>query len=175
MNIQSPVRMDKQAFLAWVQTQEERHELDRGRVLMMTGGSRAHWQITFNLAKALDVRLPPEKYAVLPEFGVDLEVGSIRFPAVVVDVADEHPRDLTATAPVLIAEILSPSSERMISATKRPNTWACRACSSTSSLRRTRQKSGCGHAGPRDFPPDQRCSTTQMTSLRSKRLGSRFL
>lgn len=53
MNIQSPVRMDKQAFLAWVQTQEERHELDRGRVLMMTGGSRAHWQITFNLAKAL--------------------------------------------------------------------------------------------------------------------------
>ena len=113
MNIQSPVRMDKQAFLAWVQTQEERHELDRGRVLMMTGGSRAHWQITFNLAKALDVRLPPDKYAVLPEFGVDLEVGSIRFPAVVVDVADEHPRDLTATAPVLIAEILSPSSERI--------------------------------------------------------------
>jgi Uma2 family endonuclease len=113
MNIQSPVRMDKQAFLAWAQTQEERHELDRGRILMMTGGSRAHWQITLNLAKALDARLPPENYAVLPEFGIDLEVGSIRFPDVVVDVAGEASKDLTATSPVLIAEVLSPASERI--------------------------------------------------------------
>jgi Uma2 family endonuclease len=113
MNVQSPLRMDKQAFLAWAQTQEERYELDRGRVLMMTGGSRAHWQIMLNLAKALDARLATEKYAVLPEFGVDLESGSIRFPDVVVDIANEQPRDLTATAPVLIAEILSPSSERI--------------------------------------------------------------
>jgi Uma2 family endonuclease len=113
MNVQSPVRMEKQAFLAWVQSQEERYELDRGRVLMMTGGSRAHWQITLNLAKALDARLPSEKYSVLPEFGVDLEVGSIRFPDVIVDAAGESPKDLTATAPMLIAEVLSPSSERI--------------------------------------------------------------
>ena len=104
MNVQSPVRMEKQAFLTWVQSQEERYELDRGRVLMMTGGSRAHWQITLNLAKALDARLPSEKYSVLPEFGVDLETGSIRFPDVVVDAAGESPKDLTATAPLLIAE-----------------------------------------------------------------------
>jgi Uma2 family endonuclease len=113
MNVQSPVRMEKQAFLAWVQGREERYELDRGRVLMMTGGSRAHWQIAFNLAKALDARLPSEKYSVLPGFGVDLEIGSIRFPDVVVDIADETPKDLTATAPALIAEVLSPSSERV--------------------------------------------------------------
>src|ERR1700730_6179691 len=47
MNIQLPLGMDKVAFLDWVQGREERYELDRGRVIMMTGGSRAHWQRSF--------------------------------------------------------------------------------------------------------------------------------
>ena len=80
---------------------------------MMTGGSRAHWQITFNLAKLLDARLDPNKWAVLSEFGVNLEFESVRFPDVVVDIAGETAKDLTATGPVLIAEVLSPASERV--------------------------------------------------------------
>ena len=78
MNLQLPVRMDKAAFLDWVQGREERYELDRGRVIMMTGGSRAHWQITANLFKALDARIDPQRWAVLPEFGVDLQAESKR-------------------------------------------------------------------------------------------------
>jgi Uma2 family endonuclease len=113
MNVQLPVRMDKAAFLDWVQGREERYELDRGRVIMMTGGSRAHGQITANLLKALGSRVDPEKWAVLPEFGIDLESGSIRYPDIIVDAAGEAPKDLTATAPALIAEVLSPSSERI--------------------------------------------------------------
>jgi Uma2 family endonuclease len=113
MNVQLPVRMDKTAFLDWVQSREERYELDRGRVIMMTGGSRAHGQITFNLAKALDGRLDPNKWAVLPEFGIDSDLESIRFPDVTVDVAGQAAKDLTAMGPVLIAEVLSPSSERV--------------------------------------------------------------
>ncbi len=113
MNVQLPPRMDRTAFLDWVQGREERYELDRGRVVMMTGGSRAHWQITFNLAKALDARLDQNKWAVLPEFGVKLEPESVRFPDVVVDIAGETGKDLTATGPVLIAEVLSPASERV--------------------------------------------------------------
>ena len=54
MNVQLPMHMEKAAFLDWVQGREERYELDRGRVVMMTGGSRARWQITANLFKALD-------------------------------------------------------------------------------------------------------------------------
>jgi Uma2 family endonuclease len=61
----------------------------------------------------LDARLDPSRYAVLPEFGVRLDTGSIRFPDVVVDPAGQTLSDLTATAPVLIAEVLSPSSERI--------------------------------------------------------------
>lgn len=113
MNVQLPIHMDQRAFLAWVERQEERYELDRGRVIMMTGGSRAHWQITANLLKSLDARLDPDRFAVLPEFGVSLDTNSIRFPDIVVDAAGEASADQTATAPVLIAEILSPSSERI--------------------------------------------------------------
>ncbi len=105
--------MDQNAFLAWAQGREERYELDRGRVIMMTGGSRAHWQIAVNLLKALDARLDPDRFTVLPEFGVDVGPKSIRFPDIVVDVAGQTPGDLTATAPVLIVEILSPASERV--------------------------------------------------------------
>jgi Uma2 family endonuclease len=113
MNVQLPVHMDQQAFLAWVESQEERYELDRGRAIMMTGGTRAHWQIAFNLAKALEARVDLDRFAVLPEFGVSLEGNSIRFPDVVVDLAGQSPQDQTATAPALIAEVLSPSSERI--------------------------------------------------------------
>jgi Uma2 family endonuclease len=113
MNLQLPVQMDKTAFLDWVQGREERYELDRGRVIMMTGGSRAHWQIAFNLAKALDARIDPNNWAVLPEFGVNVEPESVRFPDVIVDIAGANAKDLTATRPVLIAEVLSPGSERM--------------------------------------------------------------
>jgi Uma2 family endonuclease len=113
MNVQLPVRLDKAGFLEWVQGREGRYELDRGHVIMMTGGSRAHWRITSNLVKALDARLDPNKWAVGPEFGIDLGGESIRFPDVVVDVAGGASKDLTATRPVLVAEILSPSSERV--------------------------------------------------------------
>jgi len=113
MNVQFPSHMDQRAFLAWAQGREGRHELDRGRVITMMGGSRAHWQITFNLAKALDSRLDPQRFTVLPEFGVDSHPTSFRFPDLVVDVAGETPDDLKATAPVLIVEVLSPSSERI--------------------------------------------------------------
>ena len=113
MNIQLPLGMDKVAFLDWVQGREERYELDRGRVIMMTGGSRAHWQATANLFKALDARIDLQRWAVLPEFGVELQSVSIRFPDIIVDRAGEAPKDLTATAPVLIAEVLSPSSEQV--------------------------------------------------------------
>lgn len=113
MNVQLPIQMDQRAFLAWAESQEARYELDRGRVIMMTGGSRAHWQIALNLAKALDSRLDADRFAVIPEFGVNLGTASIRFPDIVVDIAGERPGDQTVTAPVLIAEALSPSSERI--------------------------------------------------------------
>jgi Uma2 family endonuclease len=113
MNVQIPLQMDQQAFLAWVQGREERYELDQGRVIMMTRGSRGHCQITMNLLKALNARLDPVRFAVLPAFGIDVGPRTIRFPDIVVDVANEKPGDLKATAPMLIVEVLSPTSARI--------------------------------------------------------------
>jgi Uma2 family endonuclease len=111
MNVQLDLRMEKSEFLAWVQTHEGRYELAGGRVVMMTGGSRGHGTIVRRLANALEKRLDSRRWAVwTSDFGVDIGPNTIRYPDLVVDVADGQSRDLTATAPLLVAEVLSPSS-----------------------------------------------------------------
>jgi Uma2 family endonuclease len=113
MNIQPDLRMGKSEFLAWVQAREGRYELAGSRVVMMTGGSRGHALIVRQLARALEKRLDSGRWAVLTsDFGVDVGPSTVRYPDVVVDAAGGALRDLTATAPVLIAEVISPSSEK---------------------------------------------------------------
>jgi Uma2 family endonuclease len=111
MNVQPNLRMDKATFLAWLQERDERCELADGHVMMMTGGSRGHGIITRRLAAALEKRLDANRWTVLTsDFGLDLGPDTVRYPDVVVDVAGGLLKDLTATAPVLVAEVLSPSS-----------------------------------------------------------------
>jgi len=111
MNVQLNLRMDKPSFLTWVQEREGRYELERGRVMMTTGGSRRHGIITRRLAAALEKCLDGDQWTVLTsDFGVDLGADTVRYPDVVVDVASGAPEDLTASSPVLVAEVLSPSS-----------------------------------------------------------------
>src|SRR5262249_18743559 len=67
------------------------------------------------LANALEKRLDANRWTVLTsDFGVDVGPEIIRFPDVVVDVAGGSFRDLTATAPALVAEVLSPSSGKYV-------------------------------------------------------------
>jgi Uma2 family endonuclease len=113
MNVQLDLRMDKPEFLAWVQANEGRYELAGSRVVMMTGGSRGHAIIVRRLAAALEKRLDGNRWTVLTsDFGVDLGPSTVRYPDVVVDLAGGLLKDLTATAPTLIAEVISPSSVR---------------------------------------------------------------
>ena len=49
MNVQLPLQMDQQAFLAWVQGREERYELAGGRVVMMSGGTMWHGLVVGNV------------------------------------------------------------------------------------------------------------------------------
>jgi Uma2 family endonuclease len=113
MNVQPDLRMDKSEFLTWVQQHEGRYELAGRRVVMMTGGSRGHAILVRRLAAGLEKRLDGKRWTVLTsDFGVDLGPSTVRYPDVVVDVAGGRLKDLTATAPVLIAEIISPSSAK---------------------------------------------------------------
>jgi Uma2 family endonuclease len=110
MNVQLPVHIDKPAFLAWVQGREERYELAEGRVVMMVGASRAHGLIVSNLVVVLRGQLDAQQWEVIADFGLDAGPETLRYPDVVVDRAGGGAGDYVATAPVLLAEVLSPST-----------------------------------------------------------------
>jgi Uma2 family endonuclease len=110
MNVQSHLRMDKPAFLDWVQGREGRYELAGRRVVMMTGGSRAHAEIIKNLVVLLHERIDRRKWTVVADFGVDLGPETLRYPDVMVISRGAARNSLTVTAPLLIAEVISPSS-----------------------------------------------------------------
>src|SRR5262245_45365534 len=61
MTVHAPVRMTKEAFLAWVDQREERYEFSGGRVIMMVRVTRNHSRVTSNLIAALMKRLPGER------------------------------------------------------------------------------------------------------------------
>ncbi len=110
MNIQPNLRLDKAAFIKWSATAEERYELVGGRVAMMTRPSRAHAIIVPNLAVLLRGCFDRTQWVVVMEFGLDAGPETVRYPDVVVDRVGGRRKDYTAIAPILLAEVLSPSS-----------------------------------------------------------------
>lgn len=111
MNVQLPLQMDKLAFLAWVQGREERYELAEGRVVMMTGGTLAHAILVRRLLVLLDSKLNAKSWTVVADFGVDVGPTTLRYPDVMVAAVGDGAKNLTARAPSLIVEVISPSSE----------------------------------------------------------------
>jgi Uma2 family endonuclease len=110
MNIRPDLRMDKAAFIAWMQANEGRYELAGGLVVMMPGVSRAHGMLVMNVASLLRDQLDRTQWAVIAEFGLDAGPETLRYPDIVVDRAGGGAKDCTATAPVLLVEVLSPST-----------------------------------------------------------------
>jgi Uma2 family endonuclease len=113
MNVQPHSQMDNATFLDWIQGREERYELAGGRVMMMTGATMRHGLIVGNLFELLRARLDRKKLVVLTEFGVDIRPGTIRYADIVVDQHGAKGDALTAKAPVLVAEVLSPSTMKI--------------------------------------------------------------
>ncbi len=110
MNAPLDLRMDKTTFLRWVQSQEGRYELIGGRVVVQQTPTRRHWRVSKNLEQALEHRLDLSLWTSL-RGDISVEYGEeTRVPDVLVEPAG-LPEDLNATdQPVLLAEILSPSS-----------------------------------------------------------------
>jgi Uma2 family endonuclease len=113
MNVQPHLQMDNATFLDWVQGREERYELAGGRVMMMTGGTMRHGLIVGNLFELLRARLDRKQWVVLTEFGIDVRPGTIRYADIVVDQHGAKGDALTAKSPVLVAEVLSPSTMKI--------------------------------------------------------------
>jgi Uma2 family endonuclease len=110
MNVQPNLRMAKREFIAWNAANEERCELVGGRVVMMPGVSRSHGLIVMNLASLLRGQLDRQQWAVIAEFGLDAGPETLRYPDIVVDRAGGAGSHYTATAPVFLVEVPSPST-----------------------------------------------------------------
>jgi Uma2 family endonuclease len=113
MNVQPQLQMDNATFLDWVQGREERFELAGGRVIMMTGGTKRHGRIVRNLSQLLCARLDRMQWDVLTDFGIDIRPGTLRYADIVVDSYEAKGHALTTKAPVLVAEVLSPSTMKI--------------------------------------------------------------
>jgi len=96
-------------FLAWERRQELRYEFDGWHTVAMTGGTVDHAVITDNAADALRRRLKPPCRAFTRHLKV-LAAGSVRYPDVVVTCSPVDGSSDTLPNPVVVLEVLSPST-----------------------------------------------------------------
>jgi Uma2 family endonuclease len=107
---------EPEAFLRWAEQrrrEEGKFELSRGRVTCnMIYASSLHSRVLRNLVGQLDRLLDPDRFDIgISDFAVRTPYG-IRSPDIVVERARSHSARSTTT-PVLIVEVLSPSTEKV--------------------------------------------------------------
>ena len=107
-------RLTAEEFIAWETEQSERWELVDGECFAMSGGTDIHNTISLNMAIALRARLEGRRCRVFMS-DMKLKIAedeTVFYPDIMVscDEADRGRRQWKE-APVLIAEILSPSTE----------------------------------------------------------------
>ncbi len=116
MNAISNQRMSKAEFLRWVQGREGRYELSDGRVMQqMTGGTVRHFGVADAIGDAIKARMNRSIWwCTTGGPGVDVPIAiagaTVRYPDVVVGRHGVAPAALTIDNPVVIFEVLSPSS-----------------------------------------------------------------
>lgn len=104
--------MSLDEFVAWERDQPERYEYVGGILTMMTGGSAAHVTIAMNLAFALRHAL---RGTGCRPFGSDMKVianQTVRYPDISVICRPVGDRENHISDPVVIIEVISPSTER---------------------------------------------------------------
>lgn len=110
MNVQARYPTTADEFLRWNEGREGKWDYVDGRIVdMMVRVSRIHAALTTQLLLLLKGQLPQEMLVTAADFGVQTKT-SVRYPDVLVDGPVGDHKDLAATAPVLIAEVLSPST-----------------------------------------------------------------
>ena len=106
---------DPESFVRWAATLDRSHpykyELSNGRVRrMMINVSRAHWRICGNIVGEMRSGIDSTRYEASPaEFGV-MSPQSVRFPDVLVERLSADLNEYASSCPVLIVEVLSPST-----------------------------------------------------------------
>jgi Uma2 family endonuclease len=104
--------MSLDEFLIWERDRPEKYEYASGVITMMTGASLAHVTITMNLTFALRQVL---RGTGCRPFANDAKViagASVRYPDVAVTCKAISDADDVVPEPILIIEVISPSTER---------------------------------------------------------------
>jgi Uma2 family endonuclease len=105
--------MSADDFLAWDATQTVKHEFVRGEVFAMAGASKAHVVVSMNIAMALRQHLrgsPCSTFIADTKLRVEA-VNAYYYPDVMVTCSAADAADpMTVREPVLVVEVLSPST-----------------------------------------------------------------
>jgi Uma2 family endonuclease len=111
------VRMKVDEFLAWSERQpDDRYELVDGEIVAMTRDTVRHNRAKFAAARSLEdaIRAAGLPCMVLIDgVGVPINDRTLRIPDVLVQCgADPDPDSLVIESPLVVVEVVSPSSER---------------------------------------------------------------
>ena len=104
-------KVDKQTFLRFAaEHAEQRYEYVRGRIVQqMSGGTKDHGQVTRRILRTIEDQVDEAAWATLPERGVETRQ-TIRYPDIAVEPSNEPGNSLSTQRPVLVVEVLSPST-----------------------------------------------------------------
>jgi Uma2 family endonuclease len=103
-------RMTRDEFFLWAEARDEPYEFDGFQPVAMTGGNLRHDLLTRNIARALDARLRGGCRSFGPNAGVRTIGDAVRYPDAVVTCSrfDQSAREVPD--PVVVFEVLSPTS-----------------------------------------------------------------
>ena len=104
--------MTREQFLDWVERQEAPFEFDGYKPVPMTGGTRLHSRLCQNLYLAVGTRLAGSKCEFLPEAGIATLGSAVRYPDALITCSDGPVEDRLMPDPLVVFEIVSPSSAR---------------------------------------------------------------
>jgi Uma2 family endonuclease len=104
-------KIDPETFLRYAAEHPElRLELVKGRIVQqMVGSTRRHNSLGRRIANALEAQLATDTWRVSQERGINAGA-SVRYPDVSVEPATEPGDSLATRVPVIIVEVLSPST-----------------------------------------------------------------
>ena len=109
-----PQKLSLSEFLSWENEQPDRHEFFRGEWFAMVGGRRGHGRVIGNLVRQMGNHLHDGPCQSFSE-NMKVQVGdeAVLYPDVFVTCDKRFsPNEMVFTEPVLVVEVLSPSTQR---------------------------------------------------------------
>ena len=105
--------MSLEEFLAWERQQPEAHEFNGLAIIAMSGGSLDHSTIASNLHRSLSTALRGTGCTAFRGDAKVIANGTVRYPDLSVTCSRVSGRDDIVADPVLLVEVVSPSTEHV--------------------------------------------------------------